>query len=490
MVFINSIIALAIASNIGALPVKQDNVVDVIARARPATPMIPGWFAERLFHTNAILCPWTTTPLTDEDCQFRRSEITRMRNAIATCEDPLAFNLESIGHRGAALVAPEETIKSLQIAVDSGAGFIECDAAVTKDLQLICRHSVCDLHYTTDILTRPEMAAKCSTPFAPAQNGTAAIANCCTYDFTVKELSSLCSIMESRTNSTATTISTYLAPHPFRSVGIAPGECHKLITHQEYLQFARLRNVNVIPELKDTSAKGTQDFLASKGRTVEFLANRLAKEVKNAGFTTPLDGNFRNATRGTIGILQTFDRRVAKMWKTGKFKRLPVEYMWETGMNASMVEKECPSAADCGTSDVVLELMKLGVEMFSPSINVYVTAENHTIVESQFSKDLKTLAKESGAAPLFGSWSLDRSGCASQLGPNNSTFNAESGLGSIGSCGFYYGSVEGEATFGAPEDSLLMMDTLFTQVGITSLFSDFPATVSMYSNCVLNRKAD
>ena len=49
-----------------------------------------------------------------------------------------------------------------------GAGVVECDVTFTKDRQLVCRHSQCDLHTTTDILAVPELAAKCSEPFTPA----------------------------------------------------------------------------------------------------------------------------------------------------------------------------------------------------------------------------------------------------------------------------------------------------------------------------------
>ncbi|ORY39592.1 PLC-like phosphodiesterase [Rhizoclosmatium globosum] len=483
----------AIGAVIAYFATKANNDASVSSASASASssvpPMVPGWFAERTFHENAIVCPWTTNPLNDTDCQWRKAEITRMRNAIATCENPLAFNLEAIGHRGAALVAPEETIKSWQIGVDSGAGFIECDAAVTKDLQLTCRHSTCDLHFTTDILTRPEMVAKCSTPFTPASNGTAAKVNCCTYDFTMEEMSKLCSIMESGTNPKATTPDEYLVNStPFRSVGLAKGECHKMVSHKDYLKFAKSKNVNVIPELKDTTEKGTQDFLKSKNSSIEFLADLMASELREIGFTAPLDANFRNAKRGTIGIMQTFDRRVARYWKTSKNKDLSVEYMWESDFNSTLTEKDCDEPADCGTDDVVLGMMNLGVELISPAFNYYVTAENHRIVESKGSKNLKALKAKSGKNTYFGSWSLERSGCASHYGSSNATFNAEKGLGAIGGCGWYYNTVEGEATFGQHEDTLLMLDVLFKQVGLVGLFSDFPASVSMYSNCILNKK--
>jgi glycerophosphoryl diester phosphodiesterase len=50
-----------------------------------------------------------------------------------------------------------------------GAGILECDVTFTKDKELVCRHSQCDLHTTTNILATP-LAAKCSQQFAPALN--------------------------------------------------------------------------------------------------------------------------------------------------------------------------------------------------------------------------------------------------------------------------------------------------------------------------------
>ncbi|TPX73999.1 hypothetical protein CcCBS67573_g04745 [Chytriomyces confervae] len=451
---------------------------------------VPGWMAERLFHSNAIVCPWTNNPLNDTDCQFRRSEINRMRDAISLCNDPLARNFETIGHRGAPLVAPEETLRSYEIAVDSGAGFIECDASVTKEMDLICRHSVCDLHYTTDILMHhPDLAAKCSSPFTPATNTTKANATCCTFDFTLQEMKQLCATMESDLNPNATRVQDYVLGKPaFRSIGVRDGECVKMVSMKEFLEFAKTKKrVNVIPELKDTTEHSTMSFLKSKGASIETLADLFAKNLRDAGFSAPFDKTYKDAgKKGTLGIMQTFDRRVAKIWKQNN-KDLPVLYLIQSPMNTTTTEKDCVSASDCGTPDVLRNLMKLGVELFAPALNGLVTAKNHRYVEHQYSQDIKALAEELGLKDkvFLGSWSLERSACVSQYG--DGSFNAEAGLGAIGGCGWYYNSVEGYASFGQHEDALLMMDALFTKAGVVSLFSDFPATVSMYSNCVLKR---
>ncbi|KAI8607212.1 PLC-like phosphodiesterase, partial [Chytriomyces sp. MP71] len=396
---------------------------------------VPGWMAERTFHNDAILCPWTENPLNDTDCQFRQSEINRIRNAISLCPNPLARNMETIGHRGAALVAPEETIRSWQIAVDSGAAIVECDASVTKDLDFMCRHGTCDLQFTTDILTRPDMVAKCSQPFAPAGNGTRASVLCCTFDFTVEEMGKLCATMENVVNDQATRIEEYVIGKPaFRSIGFAKGECVQMATMREYLAFAKSKAVNVIPELKDTTENATQVFLAKNNKDHVWLADKFASYLRDAGFTTPFDKDFKEkGKKGTIGIMQTFDRRVAKAWKQNN-KDLSVLYLLETPMNITSTEKDCATPADCGSPDVLRDLIKAGVEIISPAMNGFVDADpaTHRYVEHQYSKDMKAIVKELNATDrtFFGSWSLERSGCVSQLG--NATYNAEAGLGSIG----------------------------------------------------------
>ena len=87
----------------------------------------------------------------------------------------------SIGHRGAPLQFPEHTKESYEAAAKMGAGIMECDVTFTKDKQLVCRHSQCDLHTTTNILATP-LANKCSQNFSPFDpvSGKAASANCCT----------------------------------------------------------------------------------------------------------------------------------------------------------------------------------------------------------------------------------------------------------------------------------------------------------------------
>ena len=96
-----------------------------------------------------------------------------LKDKLLSCrEDSMRPSLFSIGHRGAALQFPEETAEAIEGGARMGAGILECDVTFTKDRQLVCRHSQCDLHTTTNILTIPALAAKCTAPFTPADPAT------------------------------------------------------------------------------------------------------------------------------------------------------------------------------------------------------------------------------------------------------------------------------------------------------------------------------
>lgn len=110
----------------------------------------------------------------------------------------------SIGHRGACLQFPEHTASSYKAAIRMGAGIVECDVTFTKDLQLVCRHAQCDLHTTTNVVTVPEMNAKCTTPWSVGVDPL-----CCTSDFTLEELKTLCAKMDSSTGNVNGTAEEY-----------------------------------------------------------------------------------------------------------------------------------------------------------------------------------------------------------------------------------------------------------------------------------------
>ena len=107
----------------------------------------------------------------------------------------------SIGHRGAALQFPEHSKEAYNAGARMGAGIVECDTTFTKDGQLVCRHSDCDLHTTTNIVATP-LNAKCEVPWSgPNQNPAP---KCCTWDLTLGEFKSLTAKMDSSNPGAAT----------------------------------------------------------------------------------------------------------------------------------------------------------------------------------------------------------------------------------------------------------------------------------------------
>ena len=121
-----------------------------------------------------------------------------LKTKLNSCENgPFSVTGWSIGHRGGGtLQIPEETTQSTEAGARMGAGVLECDVSFTKDRQLVCRHDLCDLATTTNLLTKPDLRDRCTVPFTPANDTADATATCCTSDFTLDEFLSLCGKMD------------------------------------------------------------------------------------------------------------------------------------------------------------------------------------------------------------------------------------------------------------------------------------------------------
>mmetsp|Transcript_18575 Transcript_18575/g.30188 ORF Transcript_18575/g.30188 Transcript_18575/m.30188 type:complete len:581 (+) Transcript_18575:107-1849(+) len=473
-----------------------------------------GWLLERLWHTTPVFCKEGEE--NEGACGQRIGRLDEIRRNISSCKHPLAFNLRTYAHRGAALVAPEESLMGYKIAKESGAGFIECDASVTKDGELVCRHSTCDLHFTTDIIeNHRNMLSRCSVPFQPSVNGSDAQLMCCTYDFPLDELKKLCGIMESTMNTSATTLDQFLlGPPGFRSNPLPsygdPTSCQNLVAFREYLKYARKEGLNVIPELKDTGEPRVERFLRRELETdIYALANEFSRQILDHGFEPKVEEtDWNNVGKyGGITIMQTFDRRIASHWKRHESSAdIRVEFMWKSYRPKSVTNLTCTSLSDCGTFDILSGLAADGVDIFGPPIRLLVQNSSHHILEKSSAAEAYTnlirssskrnKGREEGGAtasmfPALTSWSLERSGCDVERSSSSSSsasdlYSPQVQPAQIGPCGYYYDSVENAAVFSEP-DVLLVLDVLFREVGIIGLFSDFPASVSTFVNCVLDK---
>ena len=355
-------------------------------------------------------------------------------------ERPYTARAFSISHRGAPLQFPEHTREGVVAAARMGAGIIECDVAFTKDRELVCRHAQCDLHTTTDILSSPNLAAKCSGTFQPADpaTGRKASAKCCTSDLTLAEFKSLNGKMDAF-DPNATSVESYMnATARWRTDLYAT--TGTLMSLKEYIALVKSLGRKFTPELKAPEVpmpfEGTY--------TQDQYAQAMIDAFKEAG--VPASDVYP----------QSFQLRDVLYWlaKEPAFGRQGVflDNRDETdkGFDAAKPETWTPSMA---------ELAQKGVTILAPPLWMLVQeGPNGTIVPSAYARD----AKRAGLGLI--AWSLERSGPLKSGG------------------GYYYQSIK--ALTDRDGDTLSLLDVLYRDVGVIGVFSDWPATTTFYANCV------
>ncbi len=349
-----------------------------------------------------------------------------LKNKLQSCaEGPFSKSEFSIGHRGAPLQFPEHTKESYEAAARMGAGVVECDVTFTRDRQLVCRHSQCDLHTTTNILAVPELAAKCSVPFQPADPvaGTPAQAQCCTSDITLAEFKRLKGKMDAF-DPQATTVEQYLGGTASRGT---------LLSHRESIALFKKLGVKMTPELKSPDV--SMPFEGSY--TQAQYAQQMIDEYKAAG-VSPRDV-----------FPQSFDLQDVRYWIANE--------PWFGKQAVYLDDLESPAEYP-----TLIELQKLraeGVRIIAPPLFALLALDGRNrIVPSQYALD----AKAAGLDII--TWTLERSGPLATGG------------------GWYYQTVGG--ALNNDGDMLQALHVLAKDVGVLGVFSDWPGTVTYYANCM------
>ncbi|CAK1768164.1 glycerophosphodiester phosphodiesterase family protein [Vibrio crassostreae] len=358
-----------------------------------------------------------------------------LKTKLLSCsEGPFHRSDFSIGHRGAAMQFPEHTKESYLAAIQMGAGVVECDVTFTKDKALVCRHSQSDLHTTTDVLAHPDLAKKCSVPFKPANPATGedAQVECRTSDFTLAEFKTLKGKMDGA-NPKATTVEEYMNGTPGWRTDLY-SQSGTLMTHAESAALFKEHGVKVTPELKSAAVE-----MPFNGFSQEMYAQKLVDELKEAGFAP------------SETYLQSFNLDDVKYW----IKAAP-----KFGKQAVYLDDRVYEQADFVASvENMKELHDAGVNIIAPPLFALVDLdENNELVASNYAK----LAK--GADLDIIAWTLERSGPLAQGG------------------GWYYKSVKDGINNDG--DMMKMLDVLAQGVGVMGVFSDWPATVTYYANCM------
>ena len=353
---------------------------------------------------------------------------SRLKSKLQRCENgPFRRSTFSISHRGAPLQFPEHTKEGYEAGARQGAGIVECDVTFTKDGELVCRHAECDLHTTTNIVAT-ELNNKCSVPWS----GAGSSPKCCTSDLTLQEFKSLQGKMDA-SNPNATTAEGFLG-------GTADSR-GTMLTLREHIALAKRFGVKHTPELKEGDP---QRIMAVFGGQ-ENYAQRMIDAYKEAG-VDPRDV-----------YAQSFNKNDVLYW---------IKHEPRFGRQAVYLDDIDPTVnppLPRISLDELRELKRAGVRIIAPPIFALLDVDaNNRVVPSQYAQDIKNTGFD------IITWSFERADLRKGAGP----------------AGFYYLFDPNSRALKQDSDMYKALDTLAQQVKIRGIFSDWPATVTYYANCM------
>jgi glycerophosphoryl diester phosphodiesterase len=365
-----------------------------------------------------------------------------LKTKLQTCENgPFEITGFSIGHRGGGtLQFPEETVESTMAGARMGAGILECDVAFTSDRGLVCRHSLCDLHTTTNILLHPELAAKCTVPFTPA-NGTAnANALCCTSDITKTEFLSLCGKQDGF-NASATNVEDYQYGTPTWRTELYD-TCGTVQSLDSYITLVDQLpgHRNFTPELKTPPAQVPMPF---KGYTQEQYARDLMETFISRGIAP--------------------NRVWAQSFNPPDIYQWIKEYPLFGAQAVFLTEDGDTPALLANATSQLASIRAAGVNILSPPFGYLLTttSDNRTIIPSAYALEAKRLGFDIIA------WTFERSGPLAKVASTQE---------------YYYTQIAQGISYDGQEFEVL--DVLTREVGIKAIFSDWSGTVTYFANCM------
>ena len=354
------------------------------------------------------------------------------KNLQSCINSPLKKTNFSIGHRGAPLQFPEHTQESYEAAAKMGAGIMECDVTFTKDKQLVCRHSQCDLHTTTNILATP-LASKCTQHFSPfdAVSGKAASANCCTSDITLAEFKTLQGKMDAF-DPKAITVEDYLKGTANWRTDLYANK-GTLLTHAESIQLFKKLGVKMSPELKSASVP-----MPFEGTYTQALyAQQMINDYKAAG------------VKARDVWAQSFNIQDVYYW---------IKHEPDFGQHAVYLD-DADTTADLPTATELLLYANQGIKIVAPPIWALLALDNHNkIISSDYARN----TKKAGLKII--TWSFERSGPLKNGG------------------GWYYQTIN--PAINNDGDMMDALHVLAKDVGVIGVFSDWSASVSYYASCM------
>ena len=236
---------------------------------------------------------------------------------------------------------------------------------------------------------------------------------------------------------TAATVEAYMDGTANWRTDLYAASSGTLMTHAESIRLFRSQGAKFTPELKSPAVE-----MPFNGFTQQDYAQKLIDEYKAAGVPAsdvwPQSFNLDDVLYW-IEHEPAFGKQA--VYLDGRYGDESFDPMNPSTFKPSMNEMKAK-----------------GVNYIAPPMWMLVTAESGKIVPSPYANEAKAAGLE------IITWTLERSGPLA------------------GGGGWYYQSIK-DVTDG---DGVMfeLLDVLAMQVGITGIFSDWPATVTYYANCM------
>lgn len=362
----------------------------------------------------------------------------RLKDRLMQCENGPFYRTDfSIGHRGAAMQFPEHSDVSYRAGARMGAGIVECDVTFTKDGALVCRHSECDLHTTTNIVAT-DLNAKCTVPWSgPGQNPRP---SCCTSDLTLDEFKSLEAKMDA-SNPAATTPEGYLGGTASWRTDVYTGRA-SVLTFRESIALNQALGVKHTPELKGASHQERVDAIFGSQAA---YAQKFIDELK-AGGVDPRDA-----------WVQSFNKEDVLYWIRNE-PRFGKQAVYLDSIDPTM-----DPPIERLSVEELRDLKRQGVRIIAPPMWALLAVDSRgDVVPSEYAMDIRKAGLD------IITWTFERA-------------DLRNGAAKAG--WYYLFDPAGEAIT-KDSDMYKALDVLARQVGILGIFSDWPATVTYYANCM------
>jgi len=363
-----------------------------------------------------------------------------LKTGLLNCEaaDPVRSEF-SISHRGAPLGFPEHTREGYLAAAKMGAGVIECDVTFTKDKQLVCRHSQCDLHSSTNILETP-LVEKCSVPPDMDSATPFKSVKCCTSDITLQEFKSLEGRMDFA-NKKATTLEEYVSAVPPHRVEPML-ERGTVMSHKESIRLFKSLGVKMVPELKSPAV--AMPYLG------EFSQQQYAQAI--------IDEYIAEGVSASDVFLQSFNLDDVRFW----LEEAPEFGKQAVWLDGRYRDRSFDIDKPKTWKPSMQELATMGVKNLAPPLWMLLALDDDKALSaSNYAK----AATQAGINLI--AWTVERSGPLE------------------GGGGWYYQTIK--PVIKSDSDLLTVMHVMSEQVGVIGIFSDWPATTTYYDNCIRSR---